>query len=86
MFRALVVEKDEAGKTSAAVQELDDARLPEGEVTVAVDFSTLNYKDGLCIGSGGGLVRVWPHVPGIDFAARSSSPPIRAIAPATRWC
>jgi acrylyl-CoA reductase (NADPH) len=37
-------------------------------VTVAVDYSTLNYKDGLCIGPGGGLVRVWPHVPGIDFA------------------
>jgi acrylyl-CoA reductase (NADPH) len=68
MFRALVVEKDDAGKTSASVQELDDARLPEGDVTVAVEYSTLNYKDGLCLGSGGGLVRVWPHVPGIDFA------------------
>ncbi len=68
MFRALVVEKDEAGQTSASVQELDDSRLPEGEVTVAVEYSTLNYKDGLCLGSGGGLVRVWPHVPGIDFA------------------
>jgi acrylyl-CoA reductase (NADPH) len=68
MFRALVVEKDDEGKTSASVQELDEARLPEGDVTVAVEFSTLNYKDGLCMGSGGGLVRDWPHVPGIDFA------------------
>ncbi len=67
-FKALVVEKDAEGKTHAAVQVLDDARLPEGEVTVAVEFSTVNYKDGLCIGTGGGLVRTYPHVPGIDFA------------------
>lgn len=68
MFRALVVEKDEAGATSARVQTLTEDRLPEGDVTVAVEYSTLNYKDGLCLGSGGGLVKVWPHVPGIDFA------------------
>ncbi len=68
MFRALVVEKDADGATRASVQEVEDARLPEGEVTVAVEYSTLNYKDGLCLGSGGGLVRAWPHVPGIDFA------------------
>jgi acrylyl-CoA reductase (NADPH) len=68
MFRALVVEKDAAGATQASVQTLDESRLPEGEVTVAVEYSTVNYKDGLCLGSGGGLVRAWPHVPGIDFA------------------
>ncbi len=68
MFRALVVEKDAAGVTHAAVQELPEDRLPDGEVTVAVAYSTLNYKDGLCLGSGGGLVRNWPHVPGVDFA------------------
>ncbi|MGR3592993.1 MAG: acryloyl-CoA reductase [Limimaricola soesokkakensis] len=68
MFKALLVEKDEAGATHASVQELDDARLPEGDVTVAVEYSTLNYKDGLCIGPGGGLVRNYPHVPGVDFA------------------
>ncbi|MBK5924090.1 oxidoreductase [Rhodovulum sulfidophilum] len=68
MFKALVVDKDEEGKTHAAVQNLDEDRLPEGDVTVAVEYSTLNYKDGLCLGSGGGLVRQWPHVPGIDFA------------------
>ena len=68
MFKALVVEKDEGGSTHAAVQDLDEARLPEGDVTVAVEFSTLNYKDGLCLGAGGGLVRSYPHVPGIDFA------------------
>ncbi|MHA6325814.1 acryloyl-CoA reductase [Roseivivax sp. CAU 1753] len=69
MFRALVVEKnEETGKTSAAVKEIALEDLPEGEVTVAVEYSTLNYKDGLCIGPGGGLVRNYPHVPGIDFA------------------
>lgn len=67
-MRALVVEKAEDGSTSASVQEVDEDRLPEGEVTVAVEYSTLNYKDGLCIGPGGGLVKTWPHVPGIDFA------------------
>lgn len=68
MFRALVVEKDAAGGTAARVQELSDSRLPDGDVTVAVEYSTLNYKDALCLGSGGGLVRAWPHVPGIDFS------------------
>ncbi|WP_208354097.1 MDR family oxidoreductase [Pseudaestuariivita rosea] len=68
MFKALVVEKDEGGKTHATVQELSDDRLPEGDVTVSVEYSTVNYKDGLCIGPGGGLVRHYPHVPGIDFA------------------
>ncbi|MCL3882480.1 acryloyl-CoA reductase [Marivita sp. GX14005] len=69
MFNALVVEKDESsGKTHAEVKELSSEDLPPGEVTVAVEYSTLNYKDGLCIGPGGGLVRSYPHVPGIDFA------------------
>lgn len=67
MFKALVVEKGEDGKTSASVQELGEDRLPEGDVTVAVEYSTVNYKDGLCIGPGAGLVRTYPHVPGIDF-------------------
>ncbi len=69
MFKALVVNKDEeSGKTSAAVEEIGLEQLPEGDVTVAVEYSTVNYKDGLCIGPGGGLVRTYPHVPGIDFA------------------
>ncbi len=67
-MRALLVEKDDEGKTSASVQQVDEARLPDGNVTVAVEYSTVNYKDGLCIGPGGGLVRTYPHVPGIDFA------------------
>lgn len=69
MFNALVVDKDQdSGKTSAAVRQISLDDLPEGEVTVAVDYSTVNYKDGLCVGPGGGLVRKYPHVPGIDFA------------------
>ncbi|MCW9044436.1 MAG: acryloyl-CoA reductase [Pseudopelagicola sp.] len=69
MFKALVVNKDEeSGKTSAAVEEISVEDLPHGEVLVAVEYSTVNYKDGLCVGPGGGLVRKYPHVPGIDFA------------------
>ncbi|MFK7867770.1 MAG: acryloyl-CoA reductase [Roseobacter sp.] len=69
MFNALVVNKDEeSGKTSAAVGEVSLDDLPAGDVVVAVEYSTVNYKDGLCIGPGGGLVRKYPHVPGIDFA------------------
>jgi acrylyl-CoA reductase (NADPH) len=68
MFKALIVDKAEDGTTSAAVTEVGEDRLPPGEVTVAVEYSTVNYKDGLCIGPGGGLVRTYPHVPGIDFA------------------
>ena len=68
MFNALVVNKDEDEKTSAAVEQISVDQLPEGNVTVAVEYSTVNYKDGLCIGSGGGMVRNYPHVPGIDFS------------------
>lgn len=69
MFRALVMEKDGESGAVARIAELDDSALPEGDVTVAVEYSTLNYKDGLCLSpGGGGLVRAWPHVPGIDFA------------------
>ena len=60
MFKALVVEKDDDGKTSASVQDVAEDRLPEGDVTVAVEYSTVNYKDGLCIGPGGGLVKNIP--------------------------
>ena len=68
MFKALVVEKNDDGKTNASVQEMSLDQLPAGDVTVAVEYSTVNYKDGLCIGPGGGLVRNYPHIPGIDFA------------------
>ena len=73
MIRALIVESEEQGQTSASIQQIDEDRLPEGDVTVAVEYSTVNYKDGLCIGPGGGLVRNYPHVPGIDFAGTVES-------------
>ena len=72
-FKALVVNKDEDGRTHASVEETTEDQLPDGDVTVAVDYSTLNYKDGLCLGSGGGLVRSYPHVPGIDFSGTVES-------------
>ena len=68
-FTALVVRKD--GDTiSQSIEKLDNSSLPDGNVTVAVEFSTINYKDGLCLTGQGGLVRNYPHVPGIDFAGR----------------
>lgn len=67
-FNALVVRKDDEGKTSAQVEQIELDDLPAGEVVVAVEYSTVNYKDGLCLGPGGGLVRDYPHVPGIDLA------------------
>ena len=74
MFNALVVDKDEeSGKTSAAVEKISTDQLPAGNVVVNVEYSTVNYKDGLCIGPGGGLVREYPHVPGIDFAGTIES-------------
>ena len=72
-FNALVVNKSEDGTVRAEVEQLTLEQLPEGNVTVAVEYSTVNYKDGLCLSSGGGLVRNYPHVPGIDFAGTVES-------------
>jgi acrylyl-CoA reductase (NADPH) len=67
MFKALVVD-NRSGAIAASVQELDEASLPAGNVTVAVEYSGINYKDGLIATGAGGLVKRYPHVPGIDFA------------------
>jgi len=67
-FRALVLTQGADRKVSGAIESLPDERLPAGDVTVSVEFSTLNYKDGLVLTTGGGLVKTWPHVGGIDFA------------------
>ena len=75
-FRALVLH-EEGGKVAPRIEPVDEARLPPGEVTVAVECSTLNYKDGMILQGIGRLVRTYPHVPGIDFAGtveRSESP------------
>ena len=73
MFNALVVSKDEEGQTSAAVTQISMGDLPDGEVVVAVEYSTVNWKDGACMGSGGGMVRNYPHVPGVDFSGTVES-------------
>ncbi|VTU21759.1 Acrylyl-CoA reductase AcuI [Variovorax sp. PBL-H6] len=67
MFKGIVIEKDAEGYR-ASVSELDEGRLPAGDVTIRVEYSTLNYKDGLAITGKGPVVRSFPMVPGIDFA------------------
>ncbi len=68
MFRALLLERDENKTVSHRFADLDESELPEGEVTVDVEYSTINYKDGLAVAGRPGVVRAWPMVPGIDFA------------------
>jgi acrylyl-CoA reductase (NADPH) len=75
-FRALMLH-EEGGNIVPRIETVDEDRLPPGEVTVAVECSTLNYKDGMILQGLGRLVRNYPHVPGIDFAGtveRSESP------------
>ena len=71
MFKAILLEQSD-GKVEAAPRELEEAQLPAfegaGGVTVAVAYTTLNYKDGMILNGIGRLVRDYPHVPGIDFA------------------
>jgi acrylyl-CoA reductase (NADPH) len=67
-FNALVLEKTGQAEVFLNVQELTEDRLPPGDVSIAVEYTTVNYKDGLCMQPNNGLVRNYPHVPGIDFA------------------
>ncbi len=66
-FRAVLLTQEDR-KVSAEVAQLEDSQLPEGDVTVDVSYSTLNYKDGMILNGVGRLVRDYPHVPGIDFS------------------
>lgn len=66
-FRALVLDQSD-DRVHARVDTLDEAALPDGDVTVAVEWSSLNYKDGMVLGGVGRLVRTYPHVPGVDLA------------------
>lgn len=68
MFNALVLNKNDDDKVTSSIKRLQDSDLPDGDVTVDVTHSTLNYKDGLVLNGLGGLVRNYPHVPGIDFS------------------
>ena len=67
MFNGILIDKDDAGYR-AAIRQIDEAQLPDGDVTVRIDWSTLNYKDGLAITGKSPVVRKFPMVPGIDFA------------------
>ena len=66
MYKAIVINKDDAGYRTELIEQ-DDSQLPEGDVTVRVSYSTLNYKDGLAITGKGPVVRRFPMVPGIDL-------------------
>ncbi|WP_175778568.1 MDR family oxidoreductase [Burkholderia anthina] len=80
MFQGIVIDKDDTGQ-HARLQTLDDAQLPEGNVTIRVGYSTLNYKDGLAITGKSPVVRKFPMVPGIDLVGEvehSTHPEYRA--------
>lgn len=68
MFKGLLLTKADDGAPQCALTEIDEARLPPGEVLVQLSHSTLNYKDALAITGRAPVVRSWPMVPGIDFA------------------
>jgi len=69
MFKALILEQQDK-KTTADIRQIDESMLPEEEVLIAVDYSSLNYKDGLAITGKGRIVRQFPMVPGIDLAGQ----------------
>lgn len=69
-FKAILISRDEDKKQSVAQTMLTDDDLMEGNVTVAVEATTVNYKDGLAITGKSPVVRHWPMVPGIDFAGK----------------
>jgi acrylyl-CoA reductase (NADPH) len=71
-FKAIIVDKAEAGQT-VRLAEFDDKELMDGDVTVGVEYSTVNYKDGLALSGKAPVVRRFPMIPGIDFAGRVES-------------
>jgi acrylyl-CoA reductase (NADPH) len=72
MFKALLLTQTN-DKVSPQITEMEENQLPEGDVVVKVEYSTLNYKDGLVLNGLGGLVRTYPHIGGIDFAGTVES-------------
>ncbi|MDE1234628.1 MDR family oxidoreductase [Vibrio aestuarianus] len=69
MFNALILNQQDK-RTLAAIEQIDESQLPEGDVLIAVDYSSLNYKDGLAITGKGKIIRNFPMVPGIDLAGK----------------
>ncbi|MEC7305206.1 MAG: acryloyl-CoA reductase [Pseudomonadota bacterium] len=85
MIKALIVDQADDDSVSASIREIEAAQLPDdGEVDIAVEYSTINYKDGLCLNGLGRLVRTYPHVPGIDLAGTVISSRADGIAPGDR--
>ena len=80
MFKSLLLSQTDE-KVSARITEMDESQLPEGDVLVKVEYSTLNYKDGLVLNGLGGLVRNYPHIGGIDFAGTVESSDHKAFKP-----
>ena len=66
-FKAIVLNQ-EGENFSREVKSLDKSFLKHGDVTVKVDYSDLNFKDGMILKNGGRLVKEYPHIPGIDFS------------------
>lgn len=81
-FRALILNED----LTTEIRDLADDTLPAGDVTVGIEYSTVNFKDGLCLTGQRGMVQTFPHVAGSTSPAWWSSRAIRATPPATAWC
>lgn len=79
-MQALLLEQQD-GKTLVSVQTLDESRLPEGDVTVDVHWSSLNYKDALAITGKGKIIRNFPMIPGIDLPELYAPAKIRVFMP-----
>ena len=78
-MRAIVTRNDDG--VVSKVEDIDETQLPDGDVTVRVDYSAINYKDGLCLSGKGRIVREFPHVPGIDFAGTVEASDSSAFSP-----
>ena len=82
-FRALVLDQVDDAQT-VEVRDLDDGQLPDGDVTIDVEWSSLNYKDGMILRGIGRLVRTFPHVPGVDLAGTVTESASAAFVPGDR--
>ncbi len=85
-FKAFLLTRGDDKKQSLDWTDVDEQDLMDGDVTVAVSHSTVNYKDGLALTGSSPVVRRWPMIPGIDFAAPCGSRAPGASPPGTRWC
>ena len=79
-FRALVLDQNDDRQT-VSLEDLDDDQLPDGDVTIDVEWSSLNYKDGMILRGIGRLVRNFPHVPGVDLAGTVTESASAAFLP-----